>query len=114
MECSRWLAGVRQFLWSPAALVAIEQGFSMNAGIPELDDIPPDLIRFEYRLLHLAKALARGKAIIVAIGSSSTAGTGASKPEDWSYPARLEIELRQRLPNRSIIVKNQGVGGQEA
>ena len=50
---------------------------------------------------------------IVALGSSSTAGTGASDP-DRSYPAVLEAELRRRLPGREIKVLNLGVGGQSA
>jgi len=50
---------------------------------------------------------------IVALGSSSTAGTGASDP-DRSYPAVLEAELRRRLPGREVKVTNLGVGGQSA
>jgi acyl-CoA thioesterase-1 len=50
---------------------------------------------------------------IVALGSSSTAGTGASDA-DRSYPAVLEAELRRRLPGREIKVVNLGVGGQSA
>lgn len=50
---------------------------------------------------------------IVALGSSSTAGTGASKPSR-SYPARLQGELRQMWPERKVHVVNAGVGGQLA
>ncbi|CAN7184031.1 SGNH/GDSL hydrolase family protein [Bosea sp. LjRoot90] len=53
------------------------------------------------------------KLTIVALGSSSTAGTGASDA-DRSYPAVLEAELRRRLPGREIKVVNLGVGGQSA
>lgn len=53
------------------------------------------------------------KLTIVALGSSSTAGTGASDA-DRSYPAVLEAELRRRLPGREIKVINLGVGGQSA
>jgi len=48
---------------------------------------------------------------IVAFGSSSTEGAGASKPE-FSYPARLEALLRAALPGRSIRVVNAGRSGQ--
>jgi acyl-CoA thioesterase-1 len=50
---------------------------------------------------------------IVAIGSSSTAGTGSSSP-DKTYPARLEAELKARLPGVPITVLNKGIGGEEA
>jgi acyl-CoA thioesterase I len=49
---------------------------------------------------------------IVAIGSSSTQGVGASSPS-MSYPSRLEWELSNLLPNRDIRVINHGVGGQD-
>lgn len=48
---------------------------------------------------------------IVAIGSSSTAGAGASMPSR-SYPARLEAELRARFPENRIEVINKGVNGE--
>jgi lysophospholipase L1-like esterase len=50
---------------------------------------------------------------IVAIGSSSTLGTGASSP-DKSYPSRLEAELKARLPGVPVTVLNKGIGGEEA
>ena len=50
---------------------------------------------------------------VVALGSSTTAGTGASDA-DRSYPAVLEAELRRRLPGREVKVLNLGVGGQSA
>jgi lysophospholipase L1-like esterase len=50
---------------------------------------------------------------IMALGSSSTAGAGASAPAA-SYPARLEADLRTRFPGISITVLNRGVNGEEA
>jgi acyl-CoA thioesterase-1 len=50
---------------------------------------------------------------IVALGSSTTAGTGAGDA-NRSYPAVLEAELRRRLPGREVTVLNKGVGGQSA
>jgi acyl-CoA thioesterase I len=49
---------------------------------------------------------------IVAMGSSSTLGVGASAPS-MSYPSRLEGELRDRFPDVEIRVLNRGVGGQD-
>jgi hypothetical protein len=50
---------------------------------------------------------------IVAIGSSSTEGDGASSPAA-SYPSRLTAALALRFPQQPINVLNLGVGGQEA
>ena len=50
---------------------------------------------------------------IVAIGSSSTSGAGASSPAA-TYPSRLEAELKARLPGLPITVLNKGIGGEEA
>jgi lysophospholipase L1-like esterase len=49
---------------------------------------------------------------IVAMGSSSTQGVGATAPS-MSYPSRLEQELRDRFPDAEIKVLNRGVGGQD-
>ncbi len=63
-------------------------------------------------LPHTALRLAAGKSLtIVALGSSSTYGTGASKPE-YSYPSRLATLLHARYPNTEIRVINRGVGGE--
>ncbi|HBF52541.1 MAG TPA: SGNH/GDSL hydrolase family protein, partial [Afipia sp.] len=40
-------------------------------------------------------------------------GAGASSPA-YSYPSRLERELRQRFPETPITVINQGVNGEDA
>jgi acyl-CoA thioesterase I len=63
-------------------------------------------------LPHTALRLAARKSLtIVALGSSSTYGTGASKPE-YSYPSRLASLLHARYPNTEIRVINRGVGGE--
>lgn len=54
-----------------------------------------------------------GRLTIVALGSSTTAGSGASA-EDKSYPFVLQSELRRRLPGAEVHVLNKGVGGQSA
>jgi acyl-CoA thioesterase-1 len=76
-------------------------------------DAPLDLIRLANPLSHLAQKLAaRDPITIVAIGSSSTAGAGASSPAA-NYPNRLAVELKQHFPNRSITVLNRGANGEE-
>jgi acyl-CoA thioesterase I len=74
---------------------------------------PAEFSRFDHPLFHTARALADGKPVtVVAIGSSSTAGAGASS-QAATYPSRLAVELRQRFPGHSINVLNRGVNGQE-
>ncbi len=76
-------------------------------------DTPLDLIRLANPLAHFGQKLAAGAPVtIVAIGSSSTAGAGASSPAK-SYPSQLALELNKRFPNNSITVLNRGVGGEE-
>lgn len=50
---------------------------------------------------------------IVALGSSSTQGIGASSPKAC-YPVKLQAELQQRFPQNKILVDNLGIGGQLA
>jgi lysophospholipase L1-like esterase len=65
-------------------------------------------------LPHVANKLIAGKpVVIVAFGSSSTAGYGASSP-DFNYPNRLAARLRRQYPTADITVINAGVGGEDA
>lgn len=73
-----------------------------------------DLTRLAYALPRTARRLAnREPVIIVALGSSSTAGAGASSP-DASYPSRLAAMLRAHFPSNAITVLNRGANGEEA
>lgn len=49
---------------------------------------------------------------VVALGSSSTQGYGASTPFH-SYPAALLRTLQQNLPGVKVTVHNKGIGGQD-
>ena len=76
-------------------------------------DAPLDLLRLTYPLSRVAQKLATHEPItIVAIGSSSTAGAGASSPAA-SYPSRLTVELKERFPNQPITMINRGANGEE-
>ena len=76
-------------------------------------DAPLSMTRFTNALVRVAQRLKSGEPItVVAIGSSSTAGTGASSSAT-SYPSRLEVELTRRFPGHPITVLNRGVGGEE-
>ena len=75
---------------------------------------PADLVRLVNPLRRVAQRIAGGPSLtIVAIGSSSTAGAGASSPA-MSYPSRLEVELKTLLPRADIKVVNHGVNGEES
>ena len=74
---------------------------------------PAEFARFSNPLRHAARRIAAGEPLtIVAVGSSSTAGAGASSPAA-SYPSRLAAELKQRFPALDITVLNRGVNGEE-
>ncbi len=65
-------------------------------------------------LPHVASKLASGQPVtIVAFGSSSTAGYGATSPE-FNYPNRLATQLRRQYPSADITVVNRGQGGEDA
>jgi lysophospholipase L1-like esterase len=70
--------------------------------------------RLSSPLPRMRQLVSAGRAVtITALGSSSTAGAGASAPAA-SYPAQLEAELRAHFPGVPITVLNRGVNGAEA
>ena len=72
-----------------------------------------ELLRLTYPLTHISSKIATGEAItIVAIGSSSTAGAGASSAAA-SYPNQLADELQRQFPKSRITMINRGVNGEE-
>jgi acyl-CoA thioesterase-1 len=75
---------------------------------------PSGATRLKVALPNTAGAIRRGEAlVIVAIGSSSTEGIGASD-QAHTYPARLAEELRRRWPRLDVTVVNKGIGGETA
>jgi lysophospholipase L1-like esterase len=81
---------------------------------PQSCSAASDLAKIDLPLSRLARRVAEGEPVkIVAIGSSSTSGAGASSSA-YSYPSRLESELKVRFPNLSIVVLNRCVNGEEA
>jgi acyl-CoA thioesterase-1 len=66
------------------------------------------------RLQRFSRAIRRKAPLrVLAIGSSSTEGVGASSPAN-SYPARFEAELKQRFKVQDVHVTNAGIGGETA
>jgi acyl-CoA thioesterase-1 len=75
---------------------------------------PSDSTRLAQPLRRVAQRIAARQPItVVAIGSSSTSGAGASSSAA-SYPSRLEVELKERFPHLTIKVLNRGIGGEVA
>src|SRR5262245_6299909 len=108
------------FYWIPPALAIAALLFPVPLQAQVSDTAapdcvaPPEMTRLDQSLARTARRLvAREPLTIVAIGSSSTAGAGASSPAA-SYPSRLSVELRERFPGRFIRVINQGANGEDA
>ena len=112
MKNYQFAYGAVKHVAAAAVVVTLAWPLTARAAAPGCD-APLDLVRFANPLTRVAQKLASGKPItIVAIGSSSTAGAGASSPAA-NYPSRLQAELRERFKNHRITVVNRGVGGEE-
>ena len=75
--------------------------------------VATDQARLDFPLSRMAPLLAGGQPIkIVALGSSSTRGVGASTPAA-SYPRRLAEELVRRFPGHKFTILNRGVNGED-
>jgi len=99
------VAAVASFAAAPAYASPVHRVECTNA---------TDLVRLSKPLAKFSARLARNEEIkILALGSSSTAGAGASGSE-FSYPSRLERELHTLLPKAAVKVLNRGVGGEDA
>ena len=74
--------------------------------------IPHELTVLGAPLPHTARRLNEGQSLtIVALGSSSTEGVGATAPQ-FSYPSRLAAVLQARFPEVRIRVINRGISGE--
>jgi lysophospholipase L1-like esterase len=105
---------VTKLVFATAFVAGLAVPFSAAAGTATPScSVPLDLIRLANPLPHVSKKVLAGDPItVVAIGSSSTSGAGASSPAS-NYPSRLLIELQQHFPKVSITMLNRGVGGEE-
>ena len=100
------------WLLLPAVLVGLVLPARAQAPVSGCN-VSLDQVRLANPLARFAHRLVSEEPItIVAIGSSSTAGAGASSAAA-SYPNRLAVELKQHFPNHSITVINRGVDGEE-
>ena len=108
MNLSRWVVLATSALFMLlAAFVGISHTASDCAA-------PQEMIRLNANLPHTTRAIRSGKnLVIVALGSSSTQGVGASD-STHTYPALLAEDLRHRWPQLSVTMINKGIGGEMA
>jgi acyl-CoA thioesterase I len=108
MTAARWAAS------SAMALLLLVAASTKVAHTDPRCSAPPDLTHFKVSLPNTARAIQSGNALLIlAIGSSSTEGVGASDGAH-TYPALLAEELHRRWPQLSVRVINKGVGGELA
>ncbi len=91
----------------PAVVQAQSPFAALPSDMPAQCQVPRAVYVDESALPKAARKLASGSLRIAALGSSSTLGVGASGIEA-AWPARLEAELRRRMPNAQITVLNRG------
>lgn len=111
---SSWSA---RALWRRAAFAATL--LVLPTAVLAYADLLPDsldMLGFDVHetpdLPHVARQIAIGAPLrIVAFGSSSTEGVGASTPAK-AYPARLQDDLRSKLFGLDVTVINRGIGGE--
>jgi lysophospholipase L1-like esterase len=95
-------------------LIVVTAGGSSAFAATKPCKVPSDLVNFRAPLPSTTLALMRKPVLkVVALGSSSTAGSGASGVSA-TYPSRLDSELDNRFPGRDAQVFNFGKGGQLA
>ncbi len=109
--------------FAPLVFACFAAAFAVAASAPARAETVPAapacndqsvLTRLPNPLTHVAQRIASGHPVtIVALGSSSTAGAGASGPSA-SYPSRLEAELKAAFPEQAVTVLNRGTNGEEA
>lgn len=76
--------------------------------MPKACRVPLAVFVDDAKLPHVAKRVAVDRRlVVVALGSSSTLGSGASAPAA-AWPLRLEADLRRRLPGVDVTVHNRG------
>jgi acyl-CoA thioesterase I len=108
------LAAVMCVAFAAVAAVVLSPAGHKASAASGICSVPEDLAALDHPLPHVAARLAAGGPLtIVALGSSSTYGTGASSPRH-SYPSRLGIYLSEHYPNTAVRVINAGIGGEEA
>jgi len=101
--------GRLKFVVAGLVFAVVASGTICRAAEPECT-FPDEVTEIRHPLSGLLSRIEGNLPLkIVALGSSSTAGAGASKPEA-AYPARLQERLSSLL-NRRVLVVNRGRNG---
>lgn len=96
---------------APLVLAAgLLAGAPAHATGPACDLLSSELAMAARPLPGVARALQQGRLVVLALGSGSVTGPGASGPEA-AWPARLQALLNQRYPGRNIEVAVRGGRG---
>jgi acyl-CoA thioesterase-1 len=105
----------RAVFWRDIALAAsLILPATAHATTQKWCDAPPGWSSILQPLEHTAARINTGGPLdIVAIGSSSTVGVGATGPEQ-TYPSQLQAALSAHFPSLDIRVINRGISGQDA
>lgn len=100
--------------WAFAATFALAASWSAGAGAEMQCRASHELLNLGNPLEIAKTAVAEERELrIVAMGSSSTQGYGASNPQ-YAYPAQLKMKLEAAMPGIKVHVWNKGIGGQDA
>jgi acyl-CoA thioesterase I len=100
--------------WVFAAAFALAASWSGAAGAEMQCRASHELLDLGNPLEIAKTAVAEERELrIVAMGSSSTQGYGASNPQ-YAYPAQLKMKLEAAMPGIKVHVWNKGIGGQDA
>ncbi|MFJ5368548.1 SGNH/GDSL hydrolase family protein [Bosea sp. CER48] len=101
-----------RFLALPVIAATLSAGAPAQAASFSCRETP--IVRSNATLAPLSAKIAQGQSLaILAIGSSSTEGIGASA-KDKTYPARLQALLGKAWPKSQIEIVNAGIGGETA
>ncbi|MBX9614541.1 MAG: SGNH/GDSL hydrolase family protein [Caulobacteraceae bacterium] len=96
-----------------ASLILITSAGLARAEVPPACPVNADHLTPNGGLEASRAAVASGRLTILAMGSSSIEGIGASQPERGFAPM-LQAGLERRLPGVSVTVVNKGIGGETA
>lgn len=110
--------------WAIIAAVMLAAGGALAQPLPAASANEPDTkapcavpgatIANSAPLPHLAGVLKAKKTVrVLAIGSSSTSGIGATSPSA-TYPSQLEVELEKTFKDLDFVMVNRGIPGEIA
>ncbi|CAN7143633.1 SGNH/GDSL hydrolase family protein [Brevundimonas sp. LjRoot202] len=98
---------------APAAFAQSAPSWATLPAAPPACPVSADHVVANAGLEQSRRAVASGRLTILAMGSSSIQGHGASRPE-LSFVPLLEAGLERRLPGVEVTVVNKGIGGETA